>query len=135
MTTKEIERDSERVAAIGVKEPVKNNYYKKCTHIPKARQPQRFDHVPRVNVEPFGYEVQQCRRGSMQQKFVEALAKGASLDELRVIAIRRDGTPWDDNAIFAMLYYDIRNKGYGVRTVHDFDRGLIYKLRFPDDAA
>ena len=68
----------------------------------------------------------------MQQKFLEALAEGASLDDLRYIAIRKDGQLWDDQAILNMMYHDLREKGYGVRSVHDFDRGLIYKLVIPD---
>lgn len=98
----------------------------------KQKPVQRFKRPPRINVEPDGLGAVPCRAGTMQQKFVEALHKGATWDELRAVAIRADGTPWDDKAISALMYSDLRGKGYGIRTKHDLDRGLYYQLIMPD---
>lgn len=101
-----------------------------------------------VNVEPTS-PLLACRAASKQQAIVNALAKdcvfdheieivqegkahvalkgltskvgGASMSDLRKVCVRKDGTAWDDNSIRSALYYDIKDKGYGVRTLWDGD--------------
>jgi len=70
-----------------------------------------------VNVDPTS-PLLHCRAGSKQQAIVDKLKAegGASLDDLRKVCVKKDGTPWDDNSIRSALYYDIKDKGYGVRT-------------------
>ncbi|UXO93765.1 hypothetical protein Pan1_50 [Pseudanabaena phage Pan1] len=68
-----------------------------------------------INVDPTSPLIQ-CRVGSKQQMLIDALAKGCTMDELREICVRKDGTTWDDNSIRSGLYYDVKQKGYGVRT-------------------
>lgn len=68
-----------------------------------------------VNVTPFENLIP-CRAGSKQQALVDALWKGATMDDLRAICVRRDGTPWDDSSIRSAFYEDMKKKGYGVKT-------------------
>lgn len=73
-----------------------------------------------------------CRAGSKQQAIVELLEKGATLTDLRAVCIKKDGTPWDDNSIRSALYYDIKDKGYGVSTVFDANDVPTYTLVLPE---
>ncbi len=93
-----------------------------------------------VHVDPTG-RLYECRNGSKQQAIIDALAKdcvfdhdieiatlkedivgrtskvgGATMDDLRAACVKKDGTPWDDNSVRSALYYDIKDKGYGIRT-------------------
>jgi hypothetical protein len=60
-----------------------------------------------------------CRAGSKQQLILDALTRGCTMDDLRAICVRKNGEPWDDNSIRSALYYDMKQKGYGVRTEWD----------------
>uniref|UniRef100_A0AAU7VGD5 Uncharacterized protein n=1 Tax=Dinoroseobacter phage vB_DshS_R26L TaxID=3161158 RepID=A0AAU7VGD5_9CAUD len=75
-----------------------------------------------VTVEPTSPLIH-CRAGSKQQAIVDKLAAegGATLDDLREVCVKKDGTAWDDNSIRSALYYDIKDKGYGVRTEFEGD--------------
>ena len=75
-----------------------------------------------VNVDPTSPLIH-CRVGSKQQVIVDKLkaAKGATMADLRAVCVKKDGTPWDDNSIRSALYYDIKDKGYGVRTEFEGD--------------
>lgn len=57
-----------------------------------------------------------CREGSKQQKILDLLVMGVSMDGLRKVCVKADGTPWSDDSIRSALYYDMKQKGYGVRT-------------------
>ncbi len=82
-----------------------------------------------VNVEPTS-PLLACRVGSKQQQIVDLLVKGATMDDLRSVCVRKDGTVWDDNSIRSALYYDIKQKGYGVRT--EFVEGeAVYHVVLP----
>lgn len=82
-----------------------------------------------VNVEPTA-PLLQCRAGSKQQQIVDLLVKGATMDDLRSVCVRKDGTIWDDNSIRSALYYDIKQKGYGVRTEF-VDGEAVYHVVLP----
>lgn len=87
---------------------------------------------PRINVEPFGFTPVPIREGTTQAVVRDALIVGVTFEELRALCITRKGKSWSDKAIQSLLYHDLRNKGYGVRTDHCLDRGLIYRLIVPD---
>jgi len=63
--------------------------------------------------------LQACREGTKQQALVDALANpaGATLTQLQKLCVKRDGvTLWDMGSVRSALYYDLRDKGYGIRT-------------------
>ena len=47
---------------------------------------------------------------------ITSLVGGCTMDDLRAVCVKKDGTPWDDNSIRSGLYYDVKLKGYGVTT-------------------
>jgi len=83
-----------------------------------------------INVDPMPTLIQ-ARVGSKQQAIIDLLTKGATMDDLRAVCVRRDGVSWDDNSIRSALYYDVRQKGYGVRTEWEGDTAR-YHLVLPD---
>lgn len=93
---------------------------------PKPEKPAKAEKAPssrksgEVNVDPTSPLIP-CRAGSKQQMLVDALAKGCTMDDLREICVRKDGSIWDDNSIRSALYYDVKQKGYGVRTTWEGD--------------
>lgn len=92
----------------------------KATPAPKANAPKKSRRNGEINVEPQAPLVA-ARVGSKQQAIIDLLTKGCTLDDLREVCVKRDGTPWDDNSIRSALYYDVKFKGYGVRTEWDGD--------------
>lgn len=61
--------------------------------------------------------VERVRPNTKQAAIVEALREGATLADLRTVCVRRDGSgSWPDGTIISALYYDIKKKGYGIRT-------------------
>lgn len=62
-----------------------------------------------------------ARAGSKQDQIITLLVGGATLDMLRTVCTKADGTVWDDNSIRSALYYDVHQKGYGVRTTWEGD--------------
>ena len=98
---------------------------------PADDKPKKTRRKGQVAVEPQAPLIQ-CRAGSKQQAIIDMLANGATLDMLRTVCIKRDGvTPWDDNSIRSALYYDIKDKGYGVRTEFT-DDAPTYFLVLPE---
>lgn len=95
-----------------------------ATTAPKRRKGQ-------VTVDPTS-PLLPCRAGSKQQAIVDLLAKGATLADLRTVCIKKDGTPWDDNSIRSALYYDIKDKGYGVTTTFDANDVPTYSIVLPE---
>lgn len=55
---------------------------------------------------------------------------GCTLEDLRTVCVKKDGTPWDDNSIRSGLYYDVKQKGYGV-TTRVVDNVAYYMLALP----
>lgn len=87
---------------------------------PKAEKTASSRKSGEVNVDPTSPLIP-CRAGSKQQAIIDALARGCTMDDLREICVRKDGTIWDDNSIRSALYYDVKQKGYGVRTTWNGD--------------
>lgn len=101
-----------KFAAEPAKEPVKA--------APAAKEKTSSRKSGEINVDPTSPLIP-CRAGSKQQQLVDALVKGCTMDDLRKICVRKDGTIWDDNSIRSALYYDVKQKGYGVRTTWEGD--------------
>lgn len=102
----------------------------------KPEKPAKAEKAPssrksgEVNVDPTSPLIP-CRAGSKQQQLVDALTRGCTMDDLRAICVRKDGTVWDDNSIRSALYYDVKQKGYGVRTTWDGDEA-VYHIVLPE---
>lgn len=60
-----------------------------------------------------------------------SLSGGCKLADLRRVCVKADGVVWDDNSIRSALYYDVHQKGYGVRTDWEGDEPR-YSLVVPD---
>lgn len=60
-----------------------------------------------------------------------SLVGGCTMDDLRSVCVKKDGTPWDDNSIRSGLYYDVHQKGYGV-TTRIVDNVAHYMLVLPE---
>lgn len=69
-----------------------------------------------IEIIPVGFKPIAARFGSKQQALIELLQKGATMDDFREVCVKGDGTPWTDASIRSAMYYDVREKGYGVRT-------------------
>lgn len=90
----------------------------------------------RIHIHPTGFKVYPPNQGTKQAATADALRKGATMDDLRkVLVSQKTGKPWTDDAIWSMLHSDLRNKGYGVRTDDDMDRGFVYHLIDPSEDA
>jgi len=72
-----------------------------------------------------------CREDSKQQKILDLLVRGATMADLRRVCVKRDGEPWSDDSIRSALYYDMKQKGYGVRTtwIGEFP---MYRIVLPE---
>ena len=70
--------------------------------------------------KPVGFALQACLSGSKQALLVDTLKKpgGATMVEL-VKAMARDGKPWAENTVRSAFGWDLRRKGYGVRSQFD----------------
>ena len=71
-------------------------------------------------------QLRACRAGSKQAILIDHLAKGATLAEL-VAALE----PWSASSVKSGLYWDVRQKGYGVRTETADDGTQRYHLVLP----
>ncbi len=89
----------------------------------------------RIHIHPDGGRVVEPKPGTKQALVANALRKGATMQDLREICVKKSGEPWTDSAIIQMFYHDLRNKGFGVRTDDDMDRGLTYYLIEPSEDA
>lgn len=64
-----------------------------------------------ITIEP-ATKAYPCREGTRQAALVDALVKGATMADLRTAT----GGAWKDDTIVSAFYYDLKNKGYGIRT-------------------
>ncbi len=87
---------------------------------PKDKAPAKKRKSGEVNVDPMKTLVA-ARAGSKQDLIIGLLNVGATLNDLRKVCTKADGTVWDDNSIRSALYYDVHQKGYGVRTTWEGD--------------
>lgn len=59
-----------------------------------------------------------------------SLAGGCKMEDLRKVCVKSDGTTWEDGSIRSALYYDVRQKGYGILTIYEGDDAW-YSLILP----
>lgn len=97
---------------------------------PKSDAPKKSRRAGEINVDPISPLIP-ARAGSKQQAIIDCLTKGATMDDLRTVCVRKDGTMWDDNSIRSALYYDVKQKGYGVRTEWNDDEPT-YHIVLPE---
>lgn len=112
-----------------------------------------------INVAPMDKLIA-ARAGSKQQAIIDMLAKdcvwdetktffpkgehhvgvvgrvskvgGCTLEDLRTICVKKEtGEAWDDNSIRSGLYFDVKQKGYGV-TTRIVDNVAYYMLALPE---
>jgi hypothetical protein len=79
---------------------------------------------PRVLFEPAD-ELKPVRPGSKQEALIDALRKGATIDDLAAV------TGWARSAVSGAFRNDVRGKGYGMRVENDPVRGAVYLLIDP----
>lgn len=135
-------------------EPVKKAAPAKPASPKKSRRKGQISVAPMAPLIP-------CREGSKQQAIIDALATdnvwdqpieyypngedeppvagmssivgGATLEDLSKVCIKNDGvTPWEDNSIRSAMYYDLKDKGYGTRTLVDENGVHYYTLVLPE---
>lgn len=102
---------------------------KKATKAADANKPSAGKAVaPRTrrgtNLIPFGHAPEPCREGSKQAALLDALKApdGATMAELKK-AMSGGNKPWTEVTIRSGFGWDLRNKGYGVRSEFD-DKGV-----------
>ncbi|MEE1654521.1 MULTISPECIES: hypothetical protein [Brachymonas] len=92
---------------------------------PEAKQP-----CPRrgTNVQPKGSPVLPCVIGSKQAVLVDELSRpeGVTMAQL-LAALSLGGKPWTEPTVRSGFGWDMRNKGYGVRS--SFDEGGTERFR------
>lgn len=99
-----------------------------------APKPQRKRSTGEINVKPSA-KAYPARAGTIQAEMIRLLADGATMGDLRRVCVRRDGRVWDDNSIRSGCYYDVANKGYGVRTEWLNGHELWERCSFDDDTS
>lgn len=88
--------------------------------VPKKKKPG----APKrgTNLQPALHAPIPCREGSKQAILVDMLSRpnGATMDEL-LDAMSKDRRPWTETSIRSGFGWDMRLKGYGVRSTFDED--------------
>lgn len=75
-----------------------------------------------TNLEPLGHEPMPCREGSKQAALLDMIARpnGATMPEL-LSALSGGNKPWTEATVRSGFGWDLKNKGYGVRSTFDSD--------------
>lgn len=81
----------------------------------KPTQKKRRRRVGQLNAQPHTCAYP-ARAGSVQAAMIDLLEHGATMGDFRRVCIKRNGQVWDDSSIRSACYWDIAQKGYGVRT-------------------
>jgi hypothetical protein len=70
-----------------------------------------------TNIQPTGEPVLPCREGSKQAALVDQLRRkeGATMGEL-LAALALSGKPWSESSVRSGFGWDVKQKGYGVRS-------------------
>lgn len=90
-----------------------------------------------TNLEPLGHEPIPCREGSKQAMLLDMLrrAKGATMAELQD-GLSGGNNPWTEATVRSGFGWDLKNKGYGVRSSFDADGTerffIVLPARFPN---
>lgn len=86
-----------------------------------------------TNIIPFGWEPLPCREGSKQSILVDLLSRktGATMSEL-LDGLSGGNKPWQEITVRAGFGWDLKNKGYGVRSEFDADGTERFYLVLPE---
>lgn len=100
---------------------------------PKAKQPRARRGT---NVQPKGSPVLPCVIGSKQAVLVDELSRpeGVTMAQL-LAALSLGGKPWTEPTVRSGFGWDMRNKGYGVRSSFDEDGTERFRLVVPEGQA
>lgn len=107
-----------------------------------ARRPAPAPEVKRprarrgTNVQPKGSPVLPCVIGSKQAVLVDELSRpeGVTMAQL-LAALSLGGKPWTEPTVRSGFGWDMRNKGYGVRSTFDEDGTERFRLVVPEGQA
>ncbi len=85
-----------------------------------------------TNLIPLGHEPQACREGSKQAILLDALQVkgGASMVQL-IDALSGGNKPWTEATVRSGFGWDLKNKGYGVKSEFDKDGVERFHLVLP----
>ena len=86
-----------------------------------------------TNIIPLGQELEPCREGSKQSILVDLLSSknGATMPEL-IRGLSGGKKPWQEITVRAGFGWDLKNKGYGVRSSFDEDGTERFHLVLPE---
>jgi hypothetical protein len=89
-----------------------------------------------TNVQPKGSPVLPCVIGSKQAVLVDELSRpeGVTMAQL-LTALSLGGKPWTEPTVRSGFGWDMRNKGYGVRSSFDEDGTERFRLVVPEGQA
>lgn len=73
-----------------------------------------------------------CREGTKQAALIDALAKGATMEQLIKVCSQGGKKVWSENSVKSGIYWDVNKvKGYGIRTEFDAKGVARYFLVYP----
>ena len=86
-----------------------------------------------TNLIPLGHEPMPCREGSKQAILLDMLRRerGATMPEL-IEALSGGNKPWTEVTVRSGFGWDLKNKGYGVRSTFDADGTERFFLVLPE---
>lgn len=117
--------------------------YKKTAPAPVAKAPaaKKAPKAPAAsgnarrgtNLQPLGHEPQACREGTKQAILLDMLRgkTGATMAEL-IEALSGGNKPWTEATVRSGFGWDLKNKGYGVRSSFDADGTERFFLVLPE---
>lgn len=105
--------------------PAKTTKVTKTSSAPKARRG--------TNLAAPGGAPVACREGSKQAILVDMLSRadGASMDQL-LEALSGGNKPWTEATVRSGFGWDLKQKGYGVRSIIGDDGGEVFFLVVPE---
>ena len=99
---------------------------------PKASQQAKPRRHRGTDLKPTGEPVQPCRDGSKQAVLVDQLRRkeGATMAEL-LAALAVSGKPWQEPTVRSGFGWDLKRKGYGVKSAFGADGVERFRLVVP----
>lgn len=86
-----------------------------------------------TNLQPLGHEPQACREGTKQALLLDMLRtkEGATMAEL-IEGLSGGNKPWTEATVRSGFGWDLKNKGYGVRSTFDADGTERFFIVLPE---
>ena len=106
---------------------------KKATPAPKPAAKTARNVRRGTNLTPLGHEPIACREGSKQAALLDMLCnpKGATMDEL-IAGLAGRNKAWTEVTVRSGFGWDLKNKGYGVRSSFDADNVERFHIVLPE---